>query len=266
MGLFFVGGFLRSGTTMLQTIIFSSPECNPMIGEAIFLRSIVETYWRCKVMFDTHSKYYFSDKEDLRQYCGKFISDFVRKTSDNYNNPKHIVLKHPQLTPYFPLLHELAQEARFVIIVRDPRDMVASAISAKARGAGEFQDTDPQQIAKSLIDYYAPCVNCKLEKFRRNTIYVKYEDLVQSPHQVVGALQEFTGIDLSNFNPNMENIRTEIKFDEKRENRRPLHSKYYGKGITSERVGRFSGILDTSVILDIENICKPMLETFNYTS
>jgi hypothetical protein len=146
-----------------------------MIGEAIFLRSILETYWRSLAMFDLHSKYYFSDREDLRGTCEKYVHDFVRRTFARYNSPKHVVLKHPQLTPLFPQLHELVPEAKFVIIVRDPRDTVASAVTAQARGANEFEDDMPQEIASTLFDYYAACLSCQSQGFRHNTIYVRYE-------------------------------------------------------------------------------------------
>ncbi|MBW2194993.1 MAG: sulfotransferase, partial [Deltaproteobacteria bacterium] len=143
--------------TMLQTVLCSSPACNPMIGEAIFLRSIVENYSRSLGMFEQHSKYYFSDKEDLRSFCEKYLRDFINKTADRYNNPKHIVLKHPQLTPSFPQLHQLVTDAKFLIIVRDPRDTVASAVTAQRHGAEEFGHDSPQKIARYLFHYYAPC-------------------------------------------------------------------------------------------------------------
>lgn len=262
MGLVFIGGYLRTGTTMLQTVLCSSPECNPMIGEAIFLRGIVETYWRCLEMFDLHAKYYFSDKEDLRQLCEKYVRDFVKKTARRYDDPKHLVLKHPQLTYCFPLLHELVREARFLVVVRDPRDIVASAVTAQARGANEFEGETPQDIACCVFDYYWACLTCQSDTFRRNTMYVKYEELVQSPEDVVETIQEFTGIDLSQFDPAMGNVRTEVEFDNHKN--RPLHSKRYGKGISPARVGRFADVLEQKVIADIERICRPLFEMFNY--
>jgi len=264
MGLYFVGGYLRSGTTMLQTILCASQECNPMIGEAIFLRGILESYCRCLGMFDMHSKYYFSDKEDLRRLCEKHVRDFIKKTSDRYNRPRHIVLKHPQLTLLFPFLHDLVQEAKFIIVVRDPRDTVASAVSARERGALEFGSMSPKEIAGNLFHHYNACLSCKSESFRRNTMYVKYEDLVQSPYQVVKRIQDFAGIDLSDFDQKMENIRTEVNFDQESKQEDPLHSSHYGKNVSSARIGRFSSILDGRVVLEIEQVCRPLFERFDY--
>ncbi|MCP4746174.1 MAG: sulfotransferase [Desulfobacteraceae bacterium] len=264
MDLTFVGGFLRSGTSMLQTILCSSPDCNPMIGEAIFLKGIIETYGSCLSMFDIHAKYYFSNKEELRQLCEKHVRDFVDKTSNCYGNPNHIVLKHPQLTPHFPKLHELVKEAKFIIIVRDPRDIMASAITAKKRGATEFGGLNIQQISHILLSYYAACITNQTKSFQEMSIYIKYEDLVQSPHALVKRMQHFTGIDLSNFDPSMQNIRTAIKFGEISNQKGPLYTKYSGKSITPARIGRFTSMLEQKDILDIELICKPLFKTFNY--
>jgi len=126
---------LRSGTTMLQTVLCSSPACNPVIGEAIFLRSIVENYSRSLGMFEQHSKYYFSDKEDLRSFCEKYLRDFINKTADRYNNPKHIVLKHPQLTPSFPQLHQLVTDAKFQLVICSTTTHLALTVGRKNSGA-----------------------------------------------------------------------------------------------------------------------------------
>ena len=95
-------------------------------------------------------------------------------------------------------------------------------------------------------------------------MYLRYEDLVQSPQAVIETIQSFTDIDLSEFDTSMQNVRTAVRFDIKKEKKRPLHSKHYGKGISSARVGRFASVLDRKVVLDIERTCRLLFETFNY--
>jgi 2-phosphoglycerate kinase len=44
----FVGGAARSGTTLLQAILCSSPETNHLIPESVIFRTIVEAYMAVK--------------------------------------------------------------------------------------------------------------------------------------------------------------------------------------------------------------------------
>jgi len=260
MARFFVGGYLRSGTTLLQSILCNSPDCNPMIGEAVFLRGIVEAYRRSLTMFDLHAKYYFDDTEQLRHLCAGYTEDFLARTEKRLANPKHLVLKHPQLTPHFPWLHLLAPESRFIVIVRDPRDTIASAVSAMKKGATEFGTLDTASLATDLLLHYTACLLCKLESFHRQTLYVTYEALVQDPGPVVSALQEFTGIDLSGFTPDMANTRSEVDFDSADEQERALHSGHYGQAVSAERVGRFAEVLSEEDVRAVERICKPIFD------
>ncbi len=266
MGTIFVGGFLRSGTTMLQSIICASDDCNPLIGEAIYLRGTIENYWRSVGMFDLHSRFYFSDKEDLRSFCEKQTREFIERTAARYGNPKFLVLKHPQLTRFFPQLHELVAEAKFLVIVRDPRDIVASASRAQSKGAREFGDANPVQLAHSLMRSYLSCLKCPTESFRHQTIYVTYERLVRSPLEVIKQLQNFTGINLADFNPNEDTPRSSQYFNVESETERPFHSELYGKAISTSRIGCYAETLTPQDVRAIEQICKPLMELFKYES
>lgn len=204
-------------------------------------------------MFDLHAKYYFDDTEQLLSLCAGYTEDFLA-------NPKHLVLKHPQLTPHFPWLHRLAPDSRFIVIVRDARDTVASAVSAMKKGAAEFGTLDTVGLATDLLLHYTACFGCKLESFHRQTLYVTYEGLVQDPGPVVSALQEFTGIDLSGFTPDMASTRSEVDFDSAEEQERALHSKHYGQAVSAERVGRFADVLSDEDVRAVERIWKPIFD------
>lgn len=262
MARFFVGGYLRTGTTLLQSILCNSPDCNPMIGEAVFLRGIVEAYRRSLQMFDLHAKYYFDDEEQLRRLCAGYTEDFLAATEKRFSGPKHLVLKHPQLTPHFPWLHRLTPDSRFIVIVRDPRDTVASAVSAMKKGAAEFGTLDIAGLATDMLLHYTACFGCRLESFHRQTLYVTYEGLVQDPGPVVSALQEFTGIDLSGFTPDMGGTRSEVDFDSADEKERALHSEHYGQAVSDARVGRFADVLSDDDVRTVERICKPVVNVY----
>jgi hypothetical protein len=101
-----------------------------------------------------------------------------------------------------------------------------------------------------------------LESFHRQTVYVTYEGLVQDPGPVVSALQEFTGIDLSGFTPDMGSARSEVDFDSADEQERALHSEHYGQAVSAERVGRFADVLSEDDVRTVERICSTVVNVY----
>ena len=89
-----------------------------------------------------------------------------------------------------------------------------------------------------------------------------YEGLVQDPGPVVSALQEFTGIDLSGFTPDMGGTRSEVDFGSADGQERALHSEHYGQAVSAERVGRFADVLSDDDVRTVERICKPVFNVY----
>jgi hypothetical protein len=255
----FVGGYLRTGTTLLQSILCSGVNTNPMIGESVYLRGILESYNTCMATFDDNSHSYFDDREDLRKFCAGQMNAFFEKTRTRHGNPQHLILKHPYLTPAFPTFYELNPEIKFVIILRDPRDSVASAMVAKSKGAEQFKNKSALQVAQEINFFFEQCINCPDVNFHKNTIFLKYERLVGDPTSTIEILQHFLGIDLSGFNPHDENADLmQVRSDEN-----PFHTELYGKAISDKSIGKYKDVLAGSDIEQIETLCKQILDVLS---
>ena len=256
----FVGGFLRSGTTLVQSILCSGAGAGPMIGECVYLRGVVETYLRSLSLFDAHTKDYFDTPEDLRRFCAGQAKEFLEHTWRRMGEPAFLVLKHPQLTRYFPPLHALVPEARLIVCLRDPRDAVASAIAAQRRGAGEFGKKGPAEIAADLFETYLTCFGSRVRSCLEQTAYVRYETLVKDPAAVIPRLGRFAGIDLAGFDPTADRPLARAQLDSSKQPGQPFHSDLFAEPIKDSHVGRYRETLTEAELARVEEACAPLLD------
>ena len=106
-----------------------------------------------------------------------------------YGSDTRLVLKAPWYTREFPQLNELLPNAQFVLIARDPLDIVASQIEVGLKqqerdGVNLYPRDDIQRIVDGinsvyftvLTIYFTVLTNSKL--FEGRLIEIRYEKLV----------------------------------------------------------------------------------------
>ena len=131
--LIFVGGSMRAGTTVLQRILCSSPGSIPVVGECQYLTQQFYVYHQALKQFELFHGDFFSSKATVEEFTKGIISNFLVLTRQRYAPATTLVLKHPELTKFFPRLAEWFGHAKFVVIVRDPRDTIASMLEVTSR-------------------------------------------------------------------------------------------------------------------------------------
>jgi len=133
--LIFVGGAPRTGTTLLQGLICTSPRTNDYIAECSYLTAFMEPYRRGLNVWEAHTHDYFDGVEDM---CG-FHADVIRKILSRFRTflgGEVLVLKDPCLTASFYTLASLLPEARFAVMIRDPLDAISSRLEVMERSTG----------------------------------------------------------------------------------------------------------------------------------
>ena len=166
MTLIFVGGAQRTGTTMLQSLLCQAPDTNPMIMEARYLFCLVRAYASAKRVWNIKTKDYFDNPENLPRFHSEFIVKFLKNTASRYDDVPHLVLKEPHLTLYFADLFELLPAARFVVMLRDPRDAIASMIEVGKKLDTEEKKNylpkrDMAELSKYFKSFYGPISHTK---------------------------------------------------------------------------------------------------------
>ncbi len=274
MSVFFVGGINRSGTTLLQSILCSDKHTNPLIHEASYLRSIVDAYISGQQKFDEHNKYYFSSIEDMRDFTAGWAGAFLDKIRARYPEAKHLVLKHPPLTSRFPVIYDLlsaiGEEPYFFVIIRDPRDVVASLVQVgeRLRKKGEVEgNTLPRDmtiLGNYYMQTYMPALSYQNQDYQKRITIIKYEELVSNSQAVIQNICQASGLALNEFNETEDWKSDEIDYDDLKKNNNAWLSDLWGKRLSNSRIGRYKEILKPDEISLLEKVCAGPLQTFGY--
>lgn len=271
MSFIFVGGCQRTGTSLLHALLCSDPDANPVIAEAEYLRQMVQPYTYGKRNFDYSLIHYFGDEETFRTFHGAWIHAFLDQVLQRYMPARHLVLKEPHLTQHFPILGELLPEARFIVLVRDPRDTVSSMREVgrrlAAKGSGHLLTKAPlKQLISLFTSFYAACLDCKDEEFLRRLLLLRYEDLVSAPESVLDKLGEFTGLALREVDPAVPWKRTVRPADAPHPRQRPWRTELSGSGVSPASIGRYRTRLKPGEIRAIDRALAGFYSRFGYSA
>lgn len=271
----FIGGSQRTGTTLLQTILCRDNTTNPMVHEAKYFRQLIQAYVFGKRQFAAETNGYFDDVEALRKFHAGVIEHFLEHVLKRFNNARNLVLKEPHLTMVFPDISELISSARFICIIRDPRDVIASMVRVGQKLAEKGINNDPMAqifnkrdmriLSQHFKSFYMPVLRNSDPELGKKCIFLRYEDLVQSPGPVLERLRKFTGLSLDGFDSDSDPGTGKVNFDAADPYRSAWVSKLYGKKISSDRIGTHKDVLTSAEVDIIEQSCQGMMTRFKYS-
>lgn len=266
----FIGGPPRSGTTILQRTLCQSQYTNPMVGEAEHFFYLVRTYTAAVDQFESKTKFYFS-KEELFEYHKKLAEEYMERIRAKYGSDTRLVLKAPWYTRDFPQLNELLPNAQFVLIARDPLDIVASQIEVGLKqqerdGVNLYPRDDIQRIVDGinsvyftvLTIYFTVLTNSKL--FEGRLIEIRYEKLV-SGDTALKRLMKFLQL------PDLMSAAKKIDLGVagfQHEEDSAFYSKLMDKNLTNSQVGRYRDVLTPQEIDAVREGTKEFRMAFGY--
>ena len=266
----FVGGSQRSGTNLLQTILCQDPKTNRMIHESQYLTQIMSVYSWSKARIRENTADYFDDLTGLASFHRDLIRRLLANVWQLHGKPEHLVLKHPELTRFFPELFELLGDCKFVCMIRDPRDTIASMLKvarrlhAENQNPGGFPGSDINALCQHYVSYYAPLLSSADPLFKKQVLFVRYEDLVGSPEETLGSLRLFTKLALKNIDPHAEFDTGTLDYENASDQWRPWITEHYGQPITQSQVGSYQSVLSETDLSSIESKCHYFFQHFGY--
>lgn len=153
--------------------------------------------------------------------------------------------KTPDYITQIPLLSTLGSNARFIHIVRDPRDYALSMQKAWGKNVFRAAQRWKQQILKYEHD---------VGTFGVKHIRVKYEDLLEAPEQSLRNLCDF--LDIA-FDAAM------LSLDAPSEN---LGDTRGARHVVSHNVGKWKFQMDPAVVASLESIAGNLMQDLGYAT
>lgn len=275
MTYFFVGGSQRAGTTLLATSLCSGVETNPYLGESSGLRSMLQTYSYMVQRYDDESAFHFGSRGAMDDYYASIVRLFLSHVLARHSPATSLVLKEPHMTMLFPHIHKLVPQSRFIVMKRDPRDIVVSmlGVGKKLKKQGKnhlFNSGNLGKIAESIVPFYRPALAACANNadFKRKCRWVDYESMVSDPVATMDSLRKFTKLKLELFDPDDPMTRT---LAEKQESRKTSEKSSIWRtelmndqAISTSRIGNFEKELNEEEILVVEKAIGGLIKKLGY--
>ena len=272
MSLILVGGSQRSGTSMTQQLLCQLPQANPYLYEASYLRMLVSCYADAVSSFNANHSSYFGDIQQLRSFQGGVVRAFLENTSRIHDNCEHLILKEPHLTMLWPQLYELIPDAWFLMMIRDPRDVIASMVQVGLRQKEVGQETmfarrDMLELCEQFVAFYRPAFEVSDDGFRDRLAVIHYENVVNDPRTALEHVTGFTGIRFDQIDPSAEPDHglVESGVISASKHFSPWSTEVYGQKATPSRVGRYREVLTAEETRLVEEYCADFFEWFGYS-
>lgn len=268
----FVGGSARSGTHLLESILTTDSKVNAPLSGASHFHDLISIYAKGKNNFKPLSDYYH-DITGFRSFYSNWILKFLEKTKRQHSQSDRLILRWPYMATLFPALHELVQDSKFLLIVRDPRDTIVSMMKVAEREAKlpprertvANLGRDMVRLSQFYSSYYIPSLvyQARSDDFRQKILWVKYESLVGNTISEVKRISNFTGLEIEGIERG--NVWHRRQPDFGRQDRQDVwFSSLYGKKISKSHVGQYRNYLSDREISEIEDQCNVIFDKFNY--
>lgn len=272
---FFIIGCGRSGNTLLRSMLVAGGEVAIPPESYVWPRiiRIFQTYnflpWEklCSLIiaeFEAYKEFYtwevnlYIAHKNARILKGKeqTLSNIINEVYKAYQLEKTGEIKRwgdktPINTLYIDKILKVYPNAKFIHIVREPKDVVCSLVKAGL-------NTNYENAANTWVSYVNRAINLR-KKLKENQFFeIRYESLVFDPESELQSVCKFLGI---NFNSSMLDF---YKFKESLGDvKYGKHHENIGKPISTKSIEKWKTILTKDQVRKVNEKTKQTIENLS---
>jgi hypothetical protein len=222
--LLFVGGVARSGTTLVQNVLDSHPEIRGlpeffMTGPMAMIRTHFHRLIEQGMITD------ICNRDDVDRSVRSFLEGFLLR--DVQPGHRYVSEKTPANLFVFPTLLELFPEAKFILVIRDPRAVICSLLRVAEEARKLSRPLEPYlkslRAAVAYVQGGHAVGWAAIDQAPGRVFTVKYEELVTDPVPVTRALCDYLELHWS------EHMLRPGEFEHPGERPITLHPQFYDK-------------------------------------
>lgn len=186
----FVVGFPRSGTTLLEQMLDAHPRLQSM-DENPFFNRLADTLRR-------HDSRILGSLDVLRQYdVDELRKQYLLQVSEKITRrwDAQLIDKNPLNMPWLPFIHRLFPNAKYILAIRHPCDVLLSCYMQNFRSSVLLSASATlERLARTYVAIFE-CWLHHVEVFQPNVLVSRYEDLVVDPVKQAQRIADFLELD-----------------------------------------------------------------------
>lgn len=194
----FLVGTPRSGTTWLQILLGSHPDIATGRETHLFSRYVSGIWTRFfqderNIAGEDGLKAYFDDDAFQDDLLRPFALTVLRKIAERKPGARYVLEKTPNHLRQAALIKQLLPDARFLLMVRDPRGVAASHLAAMRESWGGWARKSAGEAAKLWISDVEEGLRLQ-KRYADDVSRVRFEDLYADREGTLGRLADWLGV------------------------------------------------------------------------
>lgn len=196
----FIVGSPRSGTTWLQRLLAAHPRvCSGQESDLfdIYIGPLLR-HWRTAAREENRGGVglaCYMTEDRFMEILGTFFDSLLSEMLALSDIGQLFVEKTPSHALFMQEIHELLPRAKFIHVLRDPRDVVASLLFASRSWGSEWAPRHPRDAMKEWCQHVVAARDAAFVIPESQFFEVRYEHLLRDPASSLDACARYLDLD-----------------------------------------------------------------------